>query len=131
MSVGSRHESAYTMLQGTTPKNTRTGVRSDIGSCGNRPSRPPCWVRRTRGSCCTDHSAAQPIREWVRDVFLFPCQARESGFLVAASPVPASPPHGFRGMAGRTANHSTLKPQPDSTRRLMLATQTLSLVMAD
>ena len=43
----------------------------------------------------------------------FPCQARESGLPVTASPVPAWSPHGFRGMTGRTTNHSTLGRSPE------------------
>ncbi|KAF1927367.1 uncharacterized protein M421DRAFT_93236 [Didymella exigua CBS 183.55] len=39
---------------------------------------------------------------------LSPCQARESGLPIAASPVPAPSPHSFRGVPGRATNRSTL-----------------------
>lgn len=50
----------------------------------------------------TDRSDAQLIRLWICDVFLFPCQARESGLLVAASPVPVFVPAWLQGHGGTT-----------------------------
>lgn len=109
--VHSRLKSVDVMLQGTTPKKTPgLAMRTDIGSCGDRLSRPACWTFWPRKGGSTDRSNAQLIRVWFRDVFRFPCQAREHGLPVAASPVPASSPHGFRGMTGRTTNHSTFGP---------------------
>lgn len=123
LSVHSRHGTVQLVLQGKPPKDTRTGMRTDIGTCGDRLARAHVGASGLKKSYSTDRLAARLIRGWIRDVFLFPCQARKSGLPVAASPVPASPPHGLRGTAGRLTNHNARGPHPEDARRLLLATQ--------
>ncbi|XPS80375.1 hypothetical protein M3J09_012334 [Ascochyta lentis] len=75
---------------------------------GERLSRPLYWTLWPRKGGCTDRSDARLIRLWIRDVFLFPCQARESGLPVAASPVPAVVPAWLqgRGWTDSESHHS-------------------------
>ena len=110
----------YITQQGKTPKNTSTGVsiRSGMQSGMQSVTRKlwqktlvaPCWTLRPEHGDCTDRSDVQLILLWICCVFLFPCQAFESGLPVAASPVPAFGPAWLQGHTGITANHSIFGP---------------------
>lgn len=127
MSVHSRHESVDVTLQGRTPKNTRTGVQTDIGSCGDRLSRPP--VLDPLASKKT--AALTVLMLNLSDCgfamsFFSPAKHARVGCRLPPVLFLCSFPRDFRGITRRTANHSTLTPQPYVVRCLMLATQLLS-----